>query len=64
MTFKEQKAKLEKRRNRLEYEISDIREEINVLLALMRKAEEEVDEVQSKLAALEEIETISLAYAS
>lgn len=64
MNFTEQKVTLEKRKNRLEYEISDIREEIYVLLALRGKAEEELEEIQSKLAALEEIETISLAYAS
>jgi ribosomal protein S6 len=64
MNFTEQKVTLEKRKHRLEYEISDIREEIYVLLALRGKAEEELEEIQSKLAALEEIETISLAYAS
>jgi len=64
MSVEMQKSELTKRQNSLHNEVSDIREEIVVLLALLKKAEEEIEEIQTKLGELEEVETISLAYAS
>jgi len=64
MSVEMQKSELTKRQNSLHNEVSDIREEVVVLLALLKKAEEEIEEIQTKLGELEEVETISLAYAS
>jgi len=64
MTVEMKKAELTERQNSLHSEVSDIQQEVVVLLALLRKAEEEIEEIQTKLGELEESETISLAYAS
>lgn len=64
MSVEMQKTELTKRQNSLHNEVSDIQKEVVVLLALLRKAEEEIEEIQTKLGELEESETISLAYAS
>jgi len=64
MSIEMQKSELTKRQISLHNEVSDIRNEVVVLLALLKKAEEEIEEIQTKLGELEESETISLAYAS
>ncbi len=64
MTIEMQKTELTERQNSLRNEAVDIRREVVVLLALLRKAEEEIEEIQTKLGELEESKTISLAYAS
>ena len=64
MSIEMQKTELTKRQNSLHNEVSDIQKEVVVLLALLKKAEEEIEEIQTKLGELEESETISLAYAS
>ena len=64
MSIRMQKSDLTKRQNSLHNEVFDIRNEVVVLLALLKKAEEEIEEIQTKLGELEGSETISLAYAS
>lgn len=63
MNIEMQKSELSKRQNSLRSEVSDIQEEVVVLLALLRKAEGEIGEIQAKLDEIEEQETISLSYA-
>ena len=64
MTIEMKKTELTERQNSLHSEVSDIQKEVVILLALLRKAEEEIEEIQTKLDEPEESETISLAYAS
>ena len=64
MNIEMQKFELSKRQNSLRSEVSDIQEEVVVLLALLRKAEGEIEEIQTKLDEIEEQETISFSYAS
>jgi len=64
MNIEMQKSELSKRQNSLRSEVSDIQEEVVVLLALLRKAEGEIEEIQTKLDEIEEQETISFSYAS
>ena len=59
-----QKSELNKRLNYLHNEVLDIQKEVVVLVALLKKAEEEIEEIQANLSELEESETINLAYAS
>ncbi|NNC67910.1 MAG: hypothetical protein HKN83_07760 [Gammaproteobacteria bacterium] len=59
-----QKSELNKRLNYLHNEVLDIQKEVVVLVALLKKAEEEIEEIQTNLSELEESETINLAYAS
>ncbi len=64
MSIEMQKSELNKRLNYLHNEVLDIQKEVVVLLALLKKAEEEIEEIQTNLSELEESETINLAYAS
>ncbi len=64
MSIEMQKSELNKRINYLHNEVLDIQKEVVVLVALLKKAEEEIEEIQTNLSELEESETINLAYAS
>ncbi|MBT8113580.1 MAG: hypothetical protein KJO47_07860 [Gammaproteobacteria bacterium] len=64
MSIEMQKSELNKRLNYLHNEVLDIQKEVVVLVALLKKAEEEIEEIQTNLSELEESETINLAYAS
>lgn len=64
MSIEMQKSELNKRLNYLHNEVLDIQKEVVVLVALLKKAEEEIEEIQTNLTELEESETINLAYAS
>ena len=64
MSIEMQKSELNKRINYLHNEVLDIQKEVVVLVALLKKAEEEIEEIQTNLTELEESETINLAYAS
>ncbi len=54
MNIEMQKSELTKRHNSLHNEVFDIQREVVVLLALLSKAEEEIEEIQTKLSELEE----------
>ena len=64
MSIEMQKSELNKRLNYLHNEVLDIQKEVVVLVALLKKAEEEIEEIQTNLSEFEESETINLAYAS
>ena len=64
MSIEMQKSELNKRLNYLHNEVLDIQKEVVVLVALLKKAEEEIEEIQTNLSELEESETINFAYAS
>lgn len=64
MNIEAKKSVLTKRRNSLHNEVLDIQKEVVILLALLKKAEGELEEVQVKLGKLEESSEIKLAYAS
>ncbi len=64
MSIEMQKSELNKRLNYLHNEVLDIQKEVVVLVALLKKAEEEIEEIQTNVSELEESETINLAYAS
>ena len=55
---------LTKKRDSLHNEVLDIQKEIVILLALLKKAEQELEEVQLKINKPEESSEIKLAYAS
>ena len=64
MNIEAKKSVLTKRRNSLHNEVLDIQKEVVILLALLKKAEGELEEVQANLGKLEESSEIKLAYAS
>jgi lipid II:glycine glycyltransferase (peptidoglycan interpeptide bridge formation enzyme) len=64
MNIEEQKLVLNKRCKNLHKEIAGIQDEVVVLLAMIKKAEEELEEIQTKLSKLEESNNIKFALAS
>ena len=64
MSIEMQKSELNKRLNYLHNEVLVIQKEVVVLVALLKKAEEEIEEIQTNLSEFEESETINLAYGS
>lgn len=58
------KSVLIERQANLHSDVIAIQNELDILQALLKKAEEELAEIQTKLTELEESNTIKLAYAS
>ncbi len=61
MNIEEKRSLLLRRRGTLDGEIMDIRDEVIVLLALIKKAEEEIEMIEAKLSELEDIKNVKLA---
>lgn len=64
MNIEAKKSVLTQRRDSLHSEVTAIQNEAEILQALLKRAEQELTEIQTKLSELEESNTIKLAYAS
>ena len=64
MNFEEKRSLLLQKRRTLDSEIKDIRDEVIVLQALIKKAEEEIEAINAKLYELEDVKKYKLAKAS
>ena len=64
MNIEEKRALLLQRRGALYNEIKDIRDEVVVLLTLIKKAEEEIETIDAKLSKVEYVKKVKLAQAS
>ena len=64
MNTEENRLILTQKRDNLHGEVIAIQNEADILQALLKKAEQELTEVQTKLSELEESNVIKLAYAS
>lgn len=64
MNIKAKRSMLTQRRDSLHNEVIAIQNEAEILQALLKKAEEELAEIQILLGELEESETIKFSYAS
>ena len=63
MDIEDERLKLVQRRESLHSEVLDIQNEVVVLSALIKKAEEELEEIQTKLDELDKPSKIKFAYA-
>ena len=64
MNVEEKRLQLIRRRETLNSEIIDIREEVVVLLALIKRAEKEIESIQAELNELNGLKRSKLAYAN
>lgn len=64
MNIEAKKSVLIERQANLQSDVIAIQNELDILQALLKKAEEELAEIQTKLTELEESNTIKLAYVS
>ncbi len=64
MNIEDKRSLLLQRRETLDNEITDMQEEITILFALIKKTEEEIEAIQTKLGELEMLKRNKLAYAS
>ena len=64
MNIEDKRSLLLQRRETLDNEITDMQEEITILFALIKKTEEEIEAIQTKLGELERLKRNKLAYAS
>ena len=64
MNVEKKRLQLIRRRETLNSEIIDIREEVVVLLALIKKAEKEIESIQAELDELNGLKRSKLAYAN
>ena len=63
MNIEEKRSLLLRRRGALDSEIMGIRDEVAILSALIKKAEEEIETIEAKLIELEEAKTVKFAQA-
>ena len=61
MNIEERRSLLLRKRGILDSEIMSIRDEVSILLALIEKAEKEIESIDSKLSELEGIEKVKYA---
>ena len=64
MNTEENRLILTQKRDSLQGEVIAIQNEADILQALLKKAEQDLTEVQTKLSELEESNVIKLAYVS
>ena len=64
MNIEEKESQLLLKRGTLDDEIKDIKDEVIVLLALIKKAQEEIETINAKLCELEDVKKIKFAKAS